>query len=135
MVTFCIFMKRHLFHFLHHPSVGAAAAAGDLMPIRALPSIVTFAKGLLLKSSRSVTASRFVHHTQPVVASIDPPKWGSKNKKDKRKVPLHRTIEMSLSPESEAILAPLRAKVKEQVRVFSMTLLGFQFVLTRGMRP
>ena len=102
-----------------------------LMPIRAIvtvtvtrPSIVTFAKNLLLR--RVTPASRFVHHSRPVVASIESPKWGSKNKKDKRKVPLHRTIEMSLSPESEAILAPLRAKVKEQVRVFYfVTFLAF----------
>ena len=33
---------------------------------------------------------------------------------------------MSLSPESEAILAPLRAKVKEQVRIFYfVTFLAF----------
>ena len=39
--------------------------------------------------------------------------WGSKHKKNKRSLQIVN-FEMALSPESEAILAPLRAMVKEQ---------------------
>ena len=39
--------------------------------------------------------------------------WGSKSKKDKRNLNI-TSFTMALSPESEALLAPLRAAVKEQ---------------------
>ena len=41
------------------------------------------------------------------------PSWGSKTKSDKRKFKQF-SLEMALSPESEALLAPLRMAVKEQ---------------------
>jgi hypothetical protein len=42
-------------------------------------------------------------------------KWGSKNKVSKRRVPLALTVDMALTADQEALLAPFRAKVKEQV--------------------
>jgi len=40
--------------------------------------------------------------------------WGSKSKVDKRRLKLRGTVYEAMDPEAEAILAPLRAKVKEQ---------------------
>ena len=39
--------------------------------------------------------------------------WGSRRKTDKRNLKI-QTFQMALSPEAEALLAPLRASVKEQ---------------------
>ena len=40
--------------------------------------------------------------------------WGSKSKVDKRRLKLRGTVYEAMDPEAETILAPLRAKVKEQ---------------------
>ena len=87
--------------------------------VQPLVIVASYGKNSVLKSLTPKTICpgfRFVGQSC-ILSSKTLPKWGSKTKKDKRKVPLHRTIEMSLGPEQETILAPLRAKVKEQVIV------------------
>jgi hypothetical protein len=76
-----------------------------------IPTVTLVLSGFLPKTSLRIL-SRPLSRTRVLTAS---PTWGSKSKKDKRKVPLRLTIDMSLSPEQEALLAPLRARVKEQV--------------------
>jgi hypothetical protein len=89
-----------------------------LIKVLARPSFINLGKKASLSSLRTdqtFFGLRFINLGCAFWSNNNLPKWGSKTKKEKRKVPLHRTIEMSLSPEQEVILAPLRAKVKEQV--------------------
>ena len=50
----------------------------------------------------------------PLLSDKKGPVWGSKSKVDKRRLKLRGTVYEAMDPEAEAILAPLRAKVKEQ---------------------
>ena len=90
------------------------------------PSVTFYSREAL----KTRTVPSFLGLVQPRSFSSSEPssKWGSKSKKDKRKIPLHLSTDMSLSPESEALLAPFRARVKEQVRL--KHLVGFKLKLS-----
>jgi len=76
---------------------------------------------VVLPSQRSITFRIVSHHRASLKANCyssgttsDRPVWGSKTKAEKRKVKLKFTALDVMDPEVEALLAPLRALVKEQ---------------------
>ena len=82
--------------------IGLFPDRGRLITFR----VVSSHKQSLLKKRAS-----FSTHSQLL---SDNPSWGSKSKTSRRQIALRGTAYDVMDPEAEAVLAPLRAKVKEQ---------------------
>ena len=81
------------------------------------PSFICFTKGILFRSSLRKESLQTLIFSNFSSAKHSSSKWGSKSKKDKRQIPLQSSLDMSLNPDQEALLAPYRARVKEQVNI------------------